>query len=643
MSSNGTGFWQLATLTLLLGTAFQACGGLNDAQVTVIPDGATGDAGMNASGGGSEGNGGASNAAGDANMTGDAGAMTGSGGSGEGACTADKPCGNGSEPGICVDGTCAACEEDAAGDEACATAYGEGHLCIGSACTEGECRLDAECTGGECLDNRCEACNADSDCLQPDTVCKVDTGACVTNASCGVVKNGAACPINDQDLCCAAANAICEAVECCGTSPCSTGGGGGNIDGACTNGHCVLAGCSAPPLSTRYVDFDAPNGGSGSKDCPYRGIIAAFKDLESIGGTVVVKSGSAGNSEGSVAMGPGITLVGSDASFNVCTKASCADDAAWPTITTGDARALILSTPGVRNIRFMKFVGLDEAMKNDATYSGIYVSTASLDIDHVDISGYLHGLRAGAAGSISIGPGLSAHHNKVGLYISDGDASAGGTVAITVAAGGDKISFNANNFGISCHGNGELTIDAPPTGPQAPGLVTVNNNDGSGLYYPSHNEAGDIVGLEAAGNGGGDDTLDQHDGATIFAKAAIKIRDSYFHDNVHQGVHIPGNGENTPASLALINLGINAGNGAGRNTFVGNKDTGICLEAGPANGADPNTLNVAGNYFRASGGDCTAGGTYKRAKTCTGGVDYAGACAGAANFTNCTPTPAQCQ
>lgn len=611
----------------------QACGGLNSAEVTIIPDGAA--AGGSASGAPTETGGQDADSGGEPN-----GGTAALGGAASEGCRSGAPCDNGAQPGICVDGACVACvdEDD---DPACVTAYGKGQLCIDSACVEADCRKEDDCDGGACIDGRCVSCTTDADCLEPDTICNTSTGACVTNASCGDAAGGAACPVNAQDRCCGVSG-VCAAVACCGIEACKTTSDQKTNDGKCRNGLCVSNACQAPIGTTRYVDFDAEAGGSGAKACPFNRLGAAFDDLAATGGQVVVKAGSAVTVDSPAAMPPGVGVIGGDDSFEPCTKDSCSDPSTWPTITTGDHRALNLTTPGNRSLRFARFVGLPEGKKDDAQWAAIYVSAASLAIDHVEISGYQYGLYADTAGSITIGGGMNVHHNRSGLYVADGDGALGGSAEIVVPTGGEASHFDYNIIGLNVHGNGLLQLKAPAAGAKAAGLITANHNAGSGVYFPASHADGAIEGLEAAFNGSSA-LSPQRDGATFFAHAVVKVRSSYFHDNAGSGVHVPGNGPNSADGLSAINLGVNAGSGAGKNTFIDNELAGICVEKGPAEAATQNSFKVAGNYFRASGGDCTSGGKYTRASECKGGVDYAGACAGAADFTSCTPSGATCE
>lgn len=639
-------------VALAFGVVFQACGGLDPANITIVDE--QGDAGMSSNVGGTDHtSAGTDNAGGNDSPTsakggeggnatnegGSAGETTtgGAGGEDAGDCVSGKSCLNGPDPGLCVQGACASCQ-DPGDDAGCKAAYGKGYLCIDGGCIKGDCHDDADCSGTTCINHVCAPCTADTDCTAANTICNTTSGVCVTSASCGGAKNGEACPANPRDLCCGAGTK-CEAVQCCGAGPCRTNSTLKDPDGACDKGVCVRTGCPAPTAGSRAVDFEAEAGGNGSQTCPFNKLGPAVESLANSGGVVLVALGGESTTERDISVGSGITITGADENWQPCDPISCPAPAKWSRISTGDGRVFNMRTPGQRNVRYLQLQGLPNAEFQTATWAAIYVTAASVHVDHLEISGYQYGLYADTAGSISGGAGLHVHHCRSGLYLEDGAASAGGSADLEVTTGDDPITFDHNNFGFVVHGNSTFILSGPPAGRGLTSLVTANENGGSGVYYPAHNaKPGLIYGLEAAKNGT-DPLLAQHDGATVFAHAIVKIRNSYFHDNVGSGIHVPGNGPNSADGLSGIDLGQNNGNNAGHNTFINNADAGICVEAKPALAATANSLKAQGNVFRASGGDCTAGGTYVRAYACeASGADYAGACAGSADLDGCAPS-----
>jgi hypothetical protein len=627
---------------LTLGAAFQACGGLDPANVTIVDE--QGDAGMASSSGGNDAGGG------DGSMTearggdgstpgegGSAGEMTGSGGSSDGDCSTGEPCLNGPDVGLCVEGAFSQCN-DPGDDSACIAVYGADHRCIAGACIAAECRTDDDCKGSTCINYLCAPCLNDSDCTEPDTICNTTTGACVTDASCGAAQNGAACPVNPQDRCCGTAGK-CEAVQCCGTAACFTDSTLKDPDGLCEAGVCVRASCSAPPVIVRYVDFQALPGGGGSKDCPFNDLGRAVDSLANTGGTVLVALGGVSTIEQTITVGAGITITGADEDWAACTPTTCASPAKWSQLTTGNHRAFDMRSAGQRNIRYLRILGLPNADFQASTLGALYATAASVHLDHVEISGYQFGLYGATGGSLSLGAGVHVHHCRTGLHLDDGAASAGGSADLKVVVGDAPISFDHNNYGFVVHGNARFTLSGPPAGRGSTALITANENFGPGVFFDADNAKSAVIdGLEVAKNGT-DAELVHHDGATIFAHSVIKVRNSYFHDNVGNGIHIPGNGPNSADGLSGIDLGKNTTSNAGNNSFINNGDAGICVDPKVATPADTNSLSAQGNVFRTSGGDCRANGTYTRASACDkSGADYAGACAGAADLESCKPS-----
>jgi len=168
----------------------QACGGLDSGTVTLIRDGAP--SGGKAGTAGTEQGGAA----------GDMGSPNGVGGAGN-ECVEGASCSGGPDGGICVTGVCSSCAGPK-DDLACVRAYGKGHLCIDGGCVKANCHTETDCAAGAgiCTNHQCMLCTKDTDCVGAGATCNTSTGACVTNASCGNLIKGSACPINSADLCC---------------------------------------------------------------------------------------------------------------------------------------------------------------------------------------------------------------------------------------------------------------------------------------------------------------------------------------------------------------------------------------------------------------------------------------------------------
>ncbi len=613
--------WFYLMLGVLAATAgFAACGGVKSGVVNIIDSAGSG--GLASSSAGSSGSGGAGD-------SGDASAAS---------CAARAPCANGTDQGVCNDGVCTACD-DPKGDPACVAAYGDGNLCIAGACTKAQCRTSVDCSSGQsCVNNQCTACASDGDCTDPSTVCNVKTGACVSNASCGSAVNGAACPVNPNDLCCGTGG-VCAAVACCGTDACKSSPSVTTNDGTCNTGQCVLNTCQTPTATTRYVQLGAPAGGSGSKACPFANLISAFDDLASTGGTVILKTNGKAVLN-PLAVGSGIAIYGADSNFDACTRSTCPDPTTWAVLSTGNNKLFNFLTAGSRELHFLAIQGVG---KDTSTTTALYASAASLVIDHVDVSGFQYGAYCDTGSSVSIGAGVHMHDNHNGLFVADGGTSSGGSAVVSVPAAGDATDFNTNDTGIVCRGNGSLQISGPPANATQGGLISTDNNGGSGVFWGSSlaKPVGSISGLEATGNGT-DATQPNSDGLFVYAHSVIQIRNSYFHGNIGNGLNISGLTPNTADGLSQIDLGMGIGANAGRNTFANNGLAGLCVGTTAATLATDFSLNADGNIFGTSGGDCTKSGKFTRASACTAGVDYAGACSDAASLNNCT-TSTTCQ
>jgi len=630
-------WFRLVVPVLATVAGFVACGGVKSGVIDIIDAAGSGGAAAGAAGSGQvAGQGGDAGAGAVSGSTGEAG-QAGSGGESGAGCSPDSPCDNGTGPGLCTAGVCSACSEPN-DDASCVAVYGKNNLCIAGTCIKAQCRTADDCSGGQpCVDNQCTSCASDGDCAGAGTVCNVKNGNCVANTACAAAANGAACPVNGSDTCC---DKACVPGSCCGTDPCKVAPNSPSNDGACKNGQCVLSSCTAPVGTTRYVDTSAAVGGSGGKACPFSTLAAAVADLTATGGTVLFKSDGSVKVTSTLAIGPGINILGVDASFNACTSATCADPKTWPLISTGDNRVLNFLTPGTRQLRFVRLQGVGKAT---STLSAIYASSATLTMDHVDVSGYQFALYVDTGGNVTIGPGVHLHDNHDGFHVADGGSASGGAVQVTVPASSDPTDFNNNDFGMVCTGNASLRISGPPFSLTSKGLISTNGNALAGIYWASSlaKPLGTIDGLEASGNGT-DLTQTYHDGIVIFAHSIVKVRNVYTHGNKGNGLTINSFGTNTADGLSGIDLGVGVATNAGHNTFAKNGLTGLCIQSSPANTATNLSLKADGNTFSSSAGDCTKSGKYSHGKACTAGLDFSGACSSAVSLLNCTASNA-CQ
>jgi hypothetical protein len=192
-------------------------------------------AGTGGTGGGTAGSTGGSTA-------GTGGATGGTGGGTGGttpACTNGASCsltgaGGSALNGICANGVCANC----AGDSTCATAYGTGHICIGTGsaatCVAGDCHQSGDCNGKICSSttNMCTDCSGDAQCVTAfgaNHLCQ--SGTCVA----GTCHNNGDCTAGQ--IC----NASSQCVSCNNSdTACTTAYGAGYI---CVSNSCVMGSC----------------------------------------------------------------------------------------------------------------------------------------------------------------------------------------------------------------------------------------------------------------------------------------------------------------------------------------------------------------------------------------------------------------
>ena len=186
--------------------------------------------------GGDGGGGGKGGGGGSAGKGGTGGSTTGTGGSTTGAagtggssgtggttpvCTNGAACTlasaggtSGTLSGVCVNGGCANC----AADSTCQTAYGTGHICLGTGaaanCVAGDCHQNSECSGKICsaATNFCTNCAGDAECVTAfgaNHLCQSGTcvaGNCRNNGDCA---SGQICNASSQCVSCNASDAAC--------------------------------------------------------------------------------------------------------------------------------------------------------------------------------------------------------------------------------------------------------------------------------------------------------------------------------------------------------------------------------------------------------------------------------------------------
>jgi Cys-rich repeat protein len=223
------------------GTGGSATGGASTGGDGGASTGGDGGASTGGDGGAAAGNGGSSTGGSATGGSSTGGATAGSGGAGP-ACVSNEPCTlSGNVKGVCANNACVAC----AGDSACKTAYDQTYICVAGDCVVGDCQQNADCQGGICntTSHLCESCTAGT---AGDTACttaygsghicvsgKCAQGTCHNNADCGT--NGQICNAASQCVACGTDDAACAAAYGSGYI-CV---GGGCVTGTCHNsGEC---------------------------------------------------------------------------------------------------------------------------------------------------------------------------------------------------------------------------------------------------------------------------------------------------------------------------------------------------------------------------------------------------------------------
>ncbi len=170
------------------------------------------------------------------------GSAAGAGGSAAGtggaapACVTDQPCAlPGNVKGVCGNNSCTACSADSA----CQTAYDATYICVNADCVVGNCHQNSNCSGKICntTSHLCESCTTgtagDQACATAfgsGHICQNGTcitGTCHNNADCGT--GGQICNAASQCVSCGSDDAACVASY-----------GNGYI---CAGGSCVTGTC----------------------------------------------------------------------------------------------------------------------------------------------------------------------------------------------------------------------------------------------------------------------------------------------------------------------------------------------------------------------------------------------------------------
>ncbi len=470
---------------------------------------------------------------------------SGNAGAGAEACVDGTACSIQGLAGLCSNGTCQSCV-DVDDDPTCVAAYGDGRLCIGGACIEGNCRTNADCGEELCTAHHCAGCTRDVDCPAETPICNVLTGSCVDAKQCAGVTPGDACPVNDSDVCCGSGpSAICLS-GCCTDDNCG-------IDESCTAGICVSNTCPAAPADHHYyVDPSAGVPGNGSETCPIQTLGVSLQLIELL--------------EENVSDSVTITLLDS---IGVQTEG----DSAFPFVIPANVRiegtsvdtaidvppygsGFSVREPGIElgnlTIRTDRLPNSSNAgvMVEDAGSSALLGGT-------LVIEGFGSGVTAQNGGQVALhagaGEAITLTNNEYGLLINPGANATLDTTGGTIALDGNRYGFEA--FGsISLTGEEGADLDTKS-------IVVSDNSDSGG--WVAGTESCAISQVTFRDNGLGTWGLA---GLALRAGTAVSVTNSSFFKtagNTGSADGIIVYGPDTPLNVIHINYNYFHDNGTG--------------------------------------------------------------------------------
>ncbi len=570
-------------------------------------------------------------------------------------CIENEACSNGADTGLCVDGVCSGCV-DVTDDAACVAAYGADYLCIDGACVPAQCRAEADCAdaGNTCVDGMCvsSACTKDGECTDSTTpVCDVDSGECVSaEEACTGKAAGDACAGADSGHLCCGATLSCQTIECCTDAECPEGQAC-SLSGTCASDACTVVSGQGP----YYVDaeYSGTNGSTGDSSCPFTSITQALAFVTnannpqnvSFNVTIMVVSAISEDNEG---VGAFPIYVPS----RVVIEGSPSSDGEIPVVTVPDGITGFIfnydKPPASQAFGGISYLTITQptAVTDDTKQGyGIQVTATHLDvaqkltseqsinIDHVTVHKFRHGIRVDTGGYADLGPEISASGNYMGVYASNGYVNIGHTTAGTDA----PSHFDDNlHSGIYIDGASILHIKGDDlTNAFGKTMTAIGNHYGIRLRSIGAIPSGLtnlIQGVEMSNNSYVDMAVSHGAGLFVYAGGntvdgepgnQLKIRNSLFVNN-YQAIHIhaDSNAAN-PNHVQNIDLGVDGTNDPGENVMSGT-GTLLCIATNTSvayqDGNGP--LNVAGNTWETN--SCAAASpTYKltSAATCTGETD----------------------
>lgn len=568
------------------------------------------------------GDGGASDAATDSGVTDGATDAATDGGDASTGCTTDSQCPQGQICGLTQPGVCSACSTDTQCQSDTAT-YGSGYICVGGACTAGNCHADTDCPQGQICGVTqayyCGKCTTDTQCKNDSHygsgyVCDTGSGACVQN-TCTTVNQ--TCSLNSSDECCAVNGSdVCVAGNCCTNTQCSGG------TPACEGYTCTACDVVSGPPYHYYVN---PNTGSDGLGTTGSGTAAgqpnavcAFKTIHGALAYVATKfpTGAPAGTE-VVVQGPSTVSNGTNGeTFPIDVPANI--------LITGDGTPITVDVQsGVDGfVLAAANSGLAQLTVDGQTTAtnGVHAATGSASTTIVTGVTLQHfasnGILVDGTGALTVNGGTQANGNaQNGLYVT-GSA----TAAISGGTLGAPTAFDDNTAaGILVDQSAAIALTGTP-GTAGNGTVVANGNAngllveqalivvGSGVFPPQNTIDGLVVWHSTA------------DGIVLLGGSTVKMRKSYVLNNANSGVSVKANpGQTTGMSgdyYGNIDLGNSTNNDWGLNivqsTTSSNGYSGICFQP-----VGNQTLNAMGNTF--DGSDCSLSTSMSVTLTKSGG------------------------
>lgn len=554
--------------------------------------------------------------------------------------------------GLCKSAVCSPCNDGPAlsgGDDAnCATANSGAFLCIGGACTPGECRAGAtplcpvgklcgivtanfcstgcqsnsDCTTGQICgaNNICAPCSSDQQCsvaYGAGFICNqtgtngAAAGSCQNGAGVCTVEGGA-CPVDSADFCCGAVGPTCVTGNCCtgdvtyGDARCVTLLSNGAAK--CSANVCTI--CTVP--ATEFLVDPTLSNDSGSTGasgaCAFKTMTHAVQFLSSLKPTSAVDikvlhdvPANAGESY-PIVLPAHVTLKGADATTTIHLPPSVVgfELAAGGT----GIQSLIIDGGGPGSA----IPSPSPAAVGIAVLAGPSPSPAPL-LDNVTVQ-FVKGNGIEIANtSVTLADNLTSNGNGLsGLHVNGANASTLGSLQ----AGAATLTLDNNGE----HG---LFIDNFGFATMSTGRMSSLNNKAAGVFVQQDPASATLNTLSSVTAGG------NLRGVHVYGGSKLSLRNSSLLGNKQVGVLITALTATNKVAASNNIGGIDFGGSDvdyGHNQFQSggassNPGAGICVEGNTTGGP----LKAQGNSF--TGQDCSTstGNLSIGAGTCLGTVD----------------------